>query len=228
VASPRLATHVLERVIGSSVDRLLLTRDRDYAVDLEAVLRRAPLRTRIWIDETYVEYAGAAQSHERFAAQSENVIVCKSMSKVYALSGARAAYLCAGPHQLESCRAIKPLWVVGLPTQVAAVRALQDPGYYAAGYAETAAAREQLAIDLRALGWDVLPGIANFLLCHLPPDGPAAATIVRRCRPHGVFLRRAATMSASLGVHTIRLAVKAPATHARLVALVGRALAAHS
>ena len=115
------------------------------------------------------------------------------MSKVYALSGARAAYLCAGPHQLESCRAIKPLWVVGLPTQVAAVRALQDPGYYAAGYAETAAAREQLAIDLRALGWDVLPGIANFLLCHLPPDGPAAATIVRRCRPHGVFLRRAAT-----------------------------------
>ena len=141
------------------------------------------------------------------------------MSKVYALSGARAAYLCAGPHQLESCRAIKPLWVVGLPTQVAAVRALQDPGYYAAGYAETAAAREQLAIDLRALGWDVLPGIANF---------PAAATIVRRCRPHGVFLRRAATMSASLGAHTIRLAVKDPATHARLVALVGRALAAHS
>jgi len=248
--------HVLERVIGCSVDRLSLTRDRDYIVDLdaltaaladhydlvvlvnpnsptgrhvpraalEAVLRRAPLRTRIWIDETYVEYAGAAESHERFAAQSENVIVCKSMSKVYALSGARAAYLCAGPHQLESLRAITPPWVVGLPTQVAAVRALQDPGYYAARYAETAAARAQLATDLRALGWDVLPGIANFLLCHLPPAGPDAETLVQRCRAHGVFLRNAATMSASLGSHIIRLAVKDPATNARLVALVGRAI----
>ena len=245
--------HVLEHVVGCTVDRLSLTRDRDYTVDLEAlaaaladtydlvvlvnpnsptgrhvprvalaaVLRRAPLRTRIWIDETYVEYAGPAESLERFAAPSENVIVCKSLSKVYALSGARAAYLCAGPHQLESLRAITPPWVVGLPTQVAAVRALQDPGYYAARYAETAVAREHLAADLRALGWDVLPGIANFLLCHLPPAGPDAATIVQRCRTHGLFLRNAATMSASLGTHTIRLAVKDPATNARILAVLG-------
>jgi histidinol-phosphate/aromatic aminotransferase/cobyric acid decarboxylase-like protein len=148
------------------------------------------------------------------------------MSKVYALSGARAAYLCAGPHQLESLRAITPPWVVGLPTQVAAVRALQDPGYYAARYAETATAREQLATDLRALGWDVLPGIANFLLCHLPPTGPDAETLVHRCRRHGVFLRNATTMSAALGAHTVRLAVKDPATNARLVAIVGRAISA--
>ena len=32
------------------------------------------------------------------------------MSKVYALSGARVAYLCAGPHQLEALRAITPPW----------------------------------------------------------------------------------------------------------------------
>ena len=37
------------------------------------------------------------------------------MSKVYALSGARAAYLCAGAHQLEELRAITPPWVVSLP-----------------------------------------------------------------------------------------------------------------
>ena len=67
--------------------------------ELIAVLRHAPPATRIWVDETYVEYAGPDQSPETFAAASENVIVCKSMSKVYALSGVRAAYLCAGPHQ---------------------------------------------------------------------------------------------------------------------------------
>jgi histidinol-phosphate/aromatic aminotransferase/cobyric acid decarboxylase-like protein len=136
--------HVLERVIGCTVDRLTLARKNHYQIDLarleaaladnydlvvlvnpnsptgrhiprselEAVLRRAPGRTRVWVDETYVEYAGAGQSLESFAARSENIIVCKSMSKVYALSGARVAYLCAGPHQLEELRAITPPWVV--------------------------------------------------------------------------------------------------------------------
>ena len=267
--------HVLERVIGCTVDRLSLARDSGYAVDLdalaaaladnydlvvlvnpnsptgrhvpraalEAVLRRAPLRTRVWLDETYVEYASTetaiqtvggalgpdssppSESLERFAAQSENVIVCKSMSKVYALSGARVAYLCAGPHQLESLRAITPPWVVGLPAQVAAVRALEDPVYYAARYRETHTLRAQLAAGLRSLGWDVLPGIANFLLCHLPPAGPDAATIVERCRTHGLFLRNAASMSPTLGTHTLRLALKDAATNTRILAILREILA---
>ena len=248
--------HVLERVIGCTVDRLTLTRANDYAVDLacleealtddydlvvlvnpnsptgrhipraalEALLRRAPLRTRVWVDETYVDYAGAEASLETFAARSENVIVCKSMSKVYALSGARAAYLCAGPHQLEALRAITPPWVVSLPAQVAAVRALQDPAYYAARYRETHAAREALAAEVRALGWDVLPGIANFLLCHLPPHGPDAETIVQRCRTRGVFLRNARAMSQHLGERSIRIAVKDPATNRRMLEVLRGAL----
>ena len=248
--------HVLERVIGCTVDRLALSREQGYTLDLprleaamadrydlvvlvnpnsptgrhvprtqfERVLSHAPLRTRVWVDETYVEYAGAGESLERFAARSENVIVCKSMSKVYALSGARAAYLCAGPHQLEELRAITPPWVVSLPAQVAAVRALQDPGYYTAFYAETAALREELAAQLGALGWDVLPGIANFLLCHLPESGPDAAAIVRRCREQGLFLRDAAVMGSRLGVGALRIAVKDAATNQRMVAIIQQAL----
>lgn len=250
--------HVLERVIGCTVDRLTLARAQGYAVDLGAlaaaladdydlvvlvnpnsptgrhvsgqelasVLRRAPQRTRVWIDETYVEYAGADQSLERFAAASENVIVCKSMSKVYALSGARAAYLCAGPHQLEALRAITPPWVVSLPAQVAAVRALQAPEYYAERYRETALAREPLARDLRRLGWDVLPGIANFLLCQLPQNGPDAETLVQRCRAHGLFLRNAAAMSGHLGDRCVRIAVKDAATNRRMLEIVASVLRA--
>jgi histidinol-phosphate/aromatic aminotransferase/cobyric acid decarboxylase-like protein len=245
--------HVLERVIGCTVDRLTLARDRGYAVDrarleaafaddydlivlvnpnsptgrhlprreLEPLLRRVPERTRVWIDETYVEYAGPGESLEAFAAASENVIVCKSMSKVYALSGARAAYLCAAPHQLEALRAITPPWVVSLPAQVAAVRALQDPAYYAARYGETAALREELAIGLQSLGWEVLPGIANFLLCHLPEQSPPAAELVRRCRERGLFIRDAALMGSGLGPRSVRLAVKDAATNGRMLKILG-------
>src|ERR1019366_5547623 len=104
------------------------------------------------------------------------------------------AYLCTSAHQLEALRAITPPWVIGLPAQVAAVRALQDPGYYAARYQETTTLRENLAAGLGALGWTVRPGIANFLLCQLPESSPTAETVVQRCREHGLFLRNAAQM----------------------------------
>ncbi|MBN1448711.1 MAG: histidinol-phosphate aminotransferase family protein [Bacteroidetes bacterium] len=98
--------------------------------EVEAILNDAPSKTRIWIDETYVEYAGVGQSLEPYAAASRNAIVCKSMSKVYALSGLRAAYLCAAPAQLERLRSITPPWAVSLPAQIAATHALQSREYY--------------------------------------------------------------------------------------------------
>jgi histidinol-phosphate/aromatic aminotransferase/cobyric acid decarboxylase-like protein len=134
------------------------------------------------------------------------------------------AYLCAGAHQLEALRAITPPWVVGLPAQVAAVRALQSPDYYAAFYRETAANRQQLAAGLRALGWDVLPGIANFLLCHLPAHGADADAVVRAARSEGLFLRDAVRMGAALGPRVIRIAVKDAATNARMITILQKVM----
>lgn len=192
--------------------------------DLIAVLRHAPPATRIWVDETYVDYAGADQSLETFAAASENVIVCKSMSKVYALSGVRVAYLCAGPHQLEPLRPITPPWAVSLPAQVAAVKALQDPAYYAARYEETHGLRGQLLESLQLLGLEIVPSVTNFLLCHLPAGGPDAATVVARCCEHGVFLRDASVMGSQMGRHALRIAVKDAAANQRLVGVLEKAL----
>ncbi|MBI3597491.1 MAG: histidinol-phosphate aminotransferase family protein [Nitrospirae bacterium] len=192
---------------------------------LEPVLKRAPVRTRIWIDETYIEYAGSDQSLEQFAAKSENVIVCKSMSKVYALSGARVAYLCASPHQLEELRAITPPWAVSLPAQVAAVMALQDPEYYAERYRETHRLRAELVTNLSALNaMEIVPGVANFVLCHLPPEGPDAATVCDRCRANGLFLRNTSSMSSRLGNHALRIAVKDAETNRCMVEILNRAL----
>ena len=146
------------------------------------------------------------------------------MSKVYALSGARVAYLCASPHQLEALRAITPPWVVSLPAQVAAVRALQDPEYYAARYAATAVLRADLARLLGSLSWEVLPGIANFLLCHVAADGPGAATIAQRCRERGLFLRDGSPMGSTLGARALRIAVKDAATNRQMGRIIQQVL----
>lgn len=184
------------------------------------ILAGLPSSTRIWVDETYVDYVGAQQSVESLAAQLENVVVCKSMSKAYALSGARVAYLCGSRALLDPLRALTPPWVVGLPSQLAAVRALQAPAYYRDRYAETHRLRERLADDLTGLGWDVVPGVANFLLCHLPFVGPDASELVAACRARGLFLRSAATMGTMLGGRVVRVAVKDEITTRRMVGIL--------
>lgn len=72
------------------------------------MILQIPQSTLVWIDETYIEYAGFNKSLEQVASKSENVIICKSMSKVYALSGIRVAYICCSPHILESLKHITP------------------------------------------------------------------------------------------------------------------------
>jgi histidinol-phosphate/aromatic aminotransferase/cobyric acid decarboxylase-like protein len=137
------------------------------------------------------------------------------------LSGVRAAYLCGPDQMISELRGITPPWAVSLPAQVAAVAALQNPDYYAARYVETHRLRRQLAAQLAmATNWEIIPGIANFVLCHLPENGPTAAEIVQRCRPQGLFLRDVGSMGCSFGTHALRAAVKDSQTNMRMMEIL--------
>ena len=224
------------RVLKTGYDLLILvnpnspTGQHISREELETFLRRVPAETLVWIDETYIDYLGAQESLEAFAAgYSSNVIICKSMSKVYALSGLRCAYLCASPHLLERLRAITPPWAVSLPGQVAAVAALKDGDYYADRYRQTATLRAELAEALSAIpSIEIIPGAANFLLCHLPEDGPSAADVVETCRRQGLFIRDASNMGATLGQHAIRIAVKERQTLNRMARILWNACSSAS
>jgi histidinol-phosphate/aromatic aminotransferase/cobyric acid decarboxylase-like protein len=176
--------------------------------------------TLVWIDETYIEYAGTNESLEQMASKTENIIVCKSMSKVYALSGVRAAYLCSSPHLIESLKALTPPWAISLPAQAAAIMAIQDAEYYQEKYAETHRLKRKLKDDLLQLQIDeVIEGIANFLLLYLP-DNIEPAQFLRLCREENVFLRDVSNMGSSLGNNAIRIAVKDEATNTKMVGII--------
>ena len=196
-------------------------------LDLEDLLTGVPPETRVWVDEAYGDYVGRGASLEAFAARSPNVVVCKSLSKGYALSGVRAAYLCGPPPLMGELRFLSPPWGVSLPAQVAAVAALRDLAYYGRRYEETAALRDELTAQLRQAvpAVTVHTGPVNWVLCRLPFPGPDAATVVARCRARNVFLRDAASISPRLGAHTLRAAVKDSEGNRRIVAALASALA---
>jgi histidinol-phosphate/aromatic aminotransferase/cobyric acid decarboxylase-like protein len=251
--------HILERVIGCKVHRLVLERKNNYGVDLDELetqtrqgydlivlvnpnnptgqhiprgelaklLAKVPSRTRVWVDEAYLEYVGGSESLETFACRSENIIVCKSMSKVYALSGMRVAYLCAAMHQLSDLVSMTPPWSISLPAQVAAVRALEDQSYYEERYRETHALRERLIEGLRRVGIrEIVPGSANFVMCHLEEAHPTAVFVVDEGRKCGVFLRDVSSMGSGVGSRAFRVAVKNEETNAIVVETLGRILRA--
>ncbi len=194
--------------------------------ELQGMLVQVPASTQVWIDETYIDYVSSVESIETFVVQRENVIVCKSMSKAYALSGARVGYLCSSPHLLESLRSLTPPWAVSLPAQAAAIAALTEPAYYQEKYDQTHVLREKLRQQLRVIGLvDSIPGVANFLLTYLPDQVTDVPTFLASCQQEGLFLRDVSNMGESLGKNAIRIAVKDEPTIDRMIGIIDKALA---
>lgn len=223
-------THLLLQQIGQDYDMVILVNPNSPTgvhvkrKTLETMLEQVSPSTLVWIDETYVEYAGATETLEPFAVKRENVIVCKSMSKVYALSGARSAYLCASPHLIETLKSLTPPWSVSLPAQVAAIAALNDPGYYNEKYEATHRLRQQLKRQLVRLGIsEIIEGVANFLLFYLPLHIKPGA-FLKRCEKESLYLRDVSNMGSCLGANAIRIAVKDEATNDRMIRIMEKAL----
>jgi histidinol-phosphate/aromatic aminotransferase/cobyric acid decarboxylase-like protein len=223
---------LVARIAGGAYDLVVIVNPNNPTgrliprARLARVFTTAPSTTRFWIDEAYIDFAGREHSVESIAATTANVVVCKSLSKAYALSGFRAAYLCASHAIVRDARRATPPWPVGLAAQVAAVAALGDGEYYRARYEETAALRLELAEMLRSAmpSIDVIAGRINALLLELPADGPGAGVVARRCAARGVHVRDISSMGRSTGSRLLRVAVRDAASNARIVETLASAL----
>lgn len=190
------------------------------AADLRDVVNSAPTTTRWWIDEAYLGYVDLRESLADLATTNPRVIVCTSLSKMFALSGMRAAYLVAHPSVTAELRRWTPPWPVSLPAQLAAVAALRDPDYYFECWQRTHELRRKLAADIAEID-DLLvvdEGVSNFINLVLPIGGPSAAAFVTACKHDDVYLRDLSPMSSQYQGRTVRIAVKDSDENTRIVA----------
>lgn len=124
-------------------------------------------RALVVVDEAYLEFAGAATSATALLAKHDNLAVLRTLSKAYALAGARVGTLIAHPDVVALLRRIQAPYPLPAPCVDAALAALSAQG--------VAQARERIAILLserdrlaRALPaaagvLAVYPSAANFL-----------------------------------------------------------------
>lgn len=186
---------------------------------MHTLLKQVPQDTLVVIDETYIEYVGANASLERDLLRFPNLIIIKSMSKVYALSGMRVGYLVAQARMIARLAHVTPPWAVSFAGQLAGIQALKDPAYYQHRYQETHQLRAELMESLRGIPWlQTYPSVANFVLVELVEQHLSAQQIVERLKAQQIYLRNADSMSAHFDNKFLRIAVKARDQQQRIVA----------
>lgn len=153
----------------------------------------APAGSLLVLDEAYISFV--ADSWDARSLLDENcgiadsLVILRSMTKDYALTGLRLGYALASPEITARLAALQPDWSVNALAQVAGQIALADPDYLPKARAAVAAAKTYLTRELSAMGYAVFPSAANFLLVSV---GNAAALCEQLMR-QGLFLRDCAS-----------------------------------
>ena len=118
--------------------------------------------------------------------QHSNLVVLRTLSKAFALAGARVGYAMGHPSLIDRIDAMRPPGSIASISMVLAEAALRHPDLATRAVETLANAREVLATELGGLGFRVLPSDVNFLLCEV---GTQAGVIAARLRARGLVVR---------------------------------------
>jgi threonine-phosphate decarboxylase len=176
-------------------------------------------KTLFIIDEAFLPFRSDELRHTLVPAVSRlpNVIVLRSLTKLYTLPGLRLGYAVASPELISRLREEIVPWSVNALAQVAGLVALRDAPFLAQTRAWFTAHAEPFVDQLRACSprLDPLPSQANFVLVRV--HGIAAEWLAAELADQGIGVRPA-TNFIGLGEHFLRMAARGPGDNGRLLA----------
>ncbi len=139
------------------------------------------------IDEAYGEFrrTGVPSALE-VLPQHRNLVVTRTMSKAFALAGARLGYLAADPAVVDALRIVRLPYHLSAVTQATAIAALKHAPELLGRVDELRLERDRTVEWLRSQHLQVADSDANFVLFGTFPDRHA---VWRRLVDHGVLIR---------------------------------------
>jgi len=155
--------------------------------------RGLPPHVLLVLDAAYSEYVrrNDYEAGIELVATSENVVMCRTFSKIYGLAALRLGWLYGPAHVVDAVNRIRGPFNVNSAAQAAGIAAIGDTAHFEAARAHNDKWLPWLTTEIRKLGLEVTPSIANFVLIHFA-DGKgrtaedADAFLTRR----GLILRR--------------------------------------
>lgn len=156
---------------------------------LVAFCERLPKTVLLVLDEAYAEYVDEADYAigTKLVEQFPNVAVTRTFSKIYGMAALRLGWGYFSPAVADVLNRIRGPFNVNGGAQVAGIAALSDETHIAQTKAHNKKWFAKLSQQLPALGYAVVPSVANFFLMH---TGERTVEIYEHLLKNEIFVRR--------------------------------------
>ena len=137
-------------------------------INLSEIIKKFP-GTLFIIDEAYIDFLLTNEKPERLCGFS-NVILLRSLTKFFHLSGARIGYVIADEKIIDTLKKFQPTWSVNAIAQELAYKFLNDKEFYSASRAFYETHTPEFINALKKSGFEVMDTSVNFFLIRLEKD----------------------------------------------------------
>lgn len=163
--------------------------------ELESFIKRVPPNVVIVLDEAYTEFLAPELQYDAIAwvAKYPNLLVSRSMSKVYGLAGLRIGYAIAQPGITDLLNRIRQPFNVNSLAMAAAIAALNDAAFVEKSARLNAAGYRQLTQAFDAMNIQYVPSYGNFVLIKVGDDDAAGARVNFELLKQGIIVRPVAS-----------------------------------
>ena len=142
------------------------------------------------LDAAYAEFATEDNYDAGFdlVDKHENVIVTRTLSKLYGLSGLRIGWAYSTKDIIETLLHLKGGFNVSKPAQTAGTAAVLDQGYADECRDKCRAGIDYLTTELRALDLNVTSSVCNFVMLHFPQGRDQMKNADQFLKDHGIMV----------------------------------------
>jgi threonine-phosphate decarboxylase len=169
------------------------------------------LKCYLVVDEAFIDFV-PEESVIKEVQNNPYLIVLRSMTKFYALSGMRIGYGIFPQNILDTVKRHKEPWTVNAIAQTAGIAALNDAGYKSQTFKVMRNEKKVLEDGFKLLGITYFPSSANFYL--IKHDN--AQKIISSLRNKGMMIRDCSNFM-GLDSSYIRIAVKSNKENMKLL-----------
>lgn len=170
------------------------------------------------IDEAFIDFVDGRASMDFMVAEYDNLVVLRSLTKIYSLAGLRCGYLLAGGEMVEKLRYHQEPWNVNSLAIAAAQEALKEQLFLEESRRFIARERDFLRQHLeRISSLHLFPSQVNYLLIKMDTRQHSARQLSDFLRRRHNILIRLCGDYTGLDDSFIRIAVKSRENNQRLV-----------
>jgi histidinol-phosphate aminotransferase len=163
--------------------------------EVKRLHRALPSNVLLVLDAAYADYV-QRNDYEcgiELVATSENVVMCRTFSKIHGLAAVRLGWLYGPDHVVDALNRIRGPFNVNAPAIAAGIAAIADTDHQERSRAHNARWLPWLTEEIEKLGLAVTPSVGNFLLIHFPDTaGKSAKEADAFLTSRGLILRAVA------------------------------------